>query len=112
MRLKPPPSLRGDASSSCAVRRPSFPLSPSVAKGVGGLIFHVGFADVLQSGDEIIQYLGRHHDAIPVVAHFLRYTHHASPCIAFQVNKEGLAVCYDFLCANDIVIHGSCTEQG
>ena len=65
----------------------------------------IGAADILQRGNEIIEDFGRNHDAVTVGAHLFSDAHHASAGIAFQVNKEGLAVSNDFLCANDIVVH-------
>ena len=67
--------------------------------------FVIGAADVLQSGNEVVQNFGRNHDAVTVGAHLFSDAHHASAGIALQVNKEGLAVSNDFLCANDIVVH-------
>ena len=69
------------------------------------LVLVVGAADVLQCCNEVVQNFSRHHDAVSVGAHFFRDAHHASAGIALQVNKEGLAVSNDFLCANDIVVH-------
>ena len=77
---------------------------------VSALIRLIGAADVFQSGNEVVQNFGRHHDAVTVGAHLFSDAHHASAGIALQVNKEGLAVSNDFLCANDIVVH--CLNPG
>ena len=68
-------------------------------------IFVIGAADVLQSGNEVVQNLSRYHDTVAVGAYLFGDTHHAAAGIALEVNKEGLAVSNDFLCANDIVVH-------
>ena len=68
-------------------------------------MFLIGAADILQRGNEVIQNLRRHHDTVAVGTHLFGDAHHASACIALQVNEKGLAVSNDFLCANDIVVH-------
>ena len=72
----------------------------------------IGFADILQRGNEIVQDFSRDHDTVAVRADFFRDAHHASACIALQVNKEGLAVSNDFFGANDIVVHCFYTRGG
>jgi len=69
------------------------------------LILLIRFANILQRGDKVIQYLRRHHDAVSVGTYLLRNAYHSSSCIAFQVNEEGLAIRYNLFRTNNIVVH-------
>lgn len=68
-------------------------------------MLQIGFLNVLQGCDEIIQNLCRHHDAVTVGANFLCNAHHTTASIALQVNEKGLSVRNNLLCANNIVVH-------
>ena len=68
-------------------------------------MFLICFADVLQSGDEIVQNLGGHHNAVAVGAYFLSNAYNAASRIALQVNEESLAVGDNFFGANDVFVH-------
>ena len=70
-------------------------------------VFLISSANVLQGCDKVIQYLRRNHDAIPVGAYLLCNAYHTTSGIAFEVNVKSLAIRYDFLRANDIVVHFS-----
>ena len=78
--------------------------------GKNASVFAIRLADILQGLDKVIENFGGHHDAIPVRAHFFGNTHHAASGIALEVNEESLAICDDFFCANDIVVH--CCMRG
>lgn len=65
----------------------------------------IGFADILERSDEIIKDFSWHHDAVAVRTDLFCNTHHATSCVAFEVNEESLAIRYNFFRANDIVVH-------
>ena len=70
-----------------------------------GLMLVVCTPDIFQRGNEVVQNFCRNHNAVTVGAHFFGDTHHAPAGIALKVKEECLAVCNDFFCANDIVVH-------
>lgn len=78
---------------------------PSPKWGEGYLVLLICLADILQSGDKVIQNLGRHHDAVAIRAHFFGDANHSSSCIALQVDEERLAIGNNFFCADNIVVH-------
>ena len=71
-------------------------------------VFEVGSADILQGLNEVIKDFGGHHDTVAVGADLFGNAHHTASGIALEVDEECFAVRYDFLCANDIVVHCTC----
>lgn len=83
-------------------------LLPGYAQQRGGRrhsVFLISFADVLQSRDEIIQYLSRNHDAVAVRAYLFGNANYTPTGIALQVDEEGFAIGNNFFCADNVVVH-------
>ena len=73
----------------------------------GSSVLLIRLADVLQSGDKIVQNLGRYHDAVAVGAHLFGDANNTASGIALQVDKEGFTIGNDFFGADDVVVHVS-----
>ena len=60
--------------------------------------------------DKVIKNFGRNHDSVAVGADFFGDAHHSASGVALEVDEECFAVCNDFFCTNDIVVH--CSDVG
>ena len=81
----------------------SLPVATGAGKGLS--VFLISAADILKGFDEVIKNFGRNHDSVAVGAYLFSNAYYTASGVALEVDEECFAVCNDFFCTNDIVVH-------